>query len=147
MQSKAETVAEYIKTLPKERKDAVIKLRKVILKNLPKGYEESMQLGMIGYTVPLKSHSNTYNKQPLAYASIASQKNHMSIYLMNIYSDKKTANWFVKEFKKTGKKLNMGKCCIRLKKIEDLPIELIGKAIAKKPVKEFIEKYELSRKR
>lgn len=148
MQSKVKTVREYIASLPKERREAVETVRKVILKNLPKGYEEGMQYGMIGYFVPLKTFPEGYlknPKQPLPFIALASQKNYMAVYMMHIYSDPKLLKWFLDEYKKSGKKLDMGKSCIRFKKLENLPTFLIGKAVGKMPVKKWISIYKKSR--
>lgn len=144
--SKAQTVKQYLDELPTERHEAISKVRQVILKNLAAGFEEGMQYGMIGYYIPLKDFPNTYNGQPIGIAALASQKNYISIYLMNIYSDKKTSEWFESEYKKSGKKMNKGKCCVRFKKLDDLPLELIGKAIARTTAQQFIEQYKKSRK-
>lgn len=124
-------------------------VRKTILKHLPKGYEERMQYGMIGYSVPLKRYPAGYLGQkdvPLPYAALASQKNYMSIYLMNIYGDKKAEKWFREAYKASGKKLDMGKSCVRFKKLEDVPLDVIGKAIAQTPVEALIKAYEKARK-
>lgn len=147
MQSGAKTTKEYIDSLPEDRAKAISSVRKEILKNLPKGYKETMQYGMISYVIPLKDYPDTYNGQALGIAALASQKNYMSVYLMNVYSDPKLESWFVKEYKATGKKLDMGKSCIRFKKIEDLPIELIGKAVASTPPDKFIKIYEEAQSR
>jgi hypothetical protein len=142
MRSDAETVDEYLQSLPEDRRQALTTVRDVILRNLPEGYEE----GMIGYYVPLSRYPDTYNGQPLAYAGVASQKNYMSIYLMGVYSSEATEQWFREEYKKSGKKLNMGKSCVRFKKLEDLPIDLIGEAVARESVDDFIQQYGESRK-
>jgi hypothetical protein len=160
MQSKAKTVKEYLEELSKDRREALEKVRRVIRKNLPKGYEESMQYGMIGYGVPLKLYPAGYlgdKKTLLPYAALASQKNHMAVYLMNIYGNKETQKWFDGEVEKWQnvaprqargkKKLDMGKSCVRFRKIDDLPLDLIGKAVAKTSVKKCIEIYEKSRKK
>lgn len=146
VQSKAETVDQYLSELPTKRREDITVLRKIILKNLPDGFIETMQYGMISYIIPFDHYPKTYNHQPLAIVSLASQKNYMSLYLMNIYSDKKKEYWFKEEYKKSGKKLDMGKSCLRFKKIEDLPLELIAKVINQTSVKDFIEQYENSRK-
>ena len=104
-----------------------------------------MQFGMIGYVVPLEKYPVTYNKQALQMVALASQKNYMSVYLMNVYGDQETAQWFEEEFRASGKKLNMGKCCVRFKRPEDLPLDLIGKAVARTSVDGFIEVYEKAR--
>ena len=145
MKSKATTVEQYLAELPSDRRDALQAVRQVILKHLPKGYAEGMQYGMIGYFVPHSVYPPGYHcdpQQPLPLASLASQKNHMAIYLMCIYSDDQQAAWFREAWKKTGKKLDMGKSCIRFKKIEDVPLKVIGQAIKRVPVKRFIEHYE-----
>jgi hypothetical protein len=110
MQSKAKTVADYLKSLPEERRKAMAAVRDVILKNLPEGYEEIMQYGMISYVVPHSIYPDGYHcnpEQPLPYACLASQKNHMSLYLMTVYGQKEIEAWFRREFKAAGKKLDM----------------------------------------
>jgi hypothetical protein len=145
MQSKAKTVEAYLKELPEERNVIISKLREIILENLPEGYEETIQYGMISYIVPFAIFPDTYNKQPLAYMSLASQKNYISLYMNNIYSDPKLEEWFKSEFEKLGKKLNMGKSCVRFKKLEQLPLDVIGKAVAYTSVEEFIKIYKHTR--
>lgn len=145
MQSKAQTVEEYLASLPEERRMAVAAIRDVIRQNLPEGYEEGMQYGMIGYYVPLSRYPETYNKQPLGYVALASQKNYMSLYLMGVYTDEGTANRFREAYLKTGKKLDMGKSCVRFKKLEDLPLDLLAQVIREVSVDEFIAMYERSR--
>ncbi len=148
MQSKAKTVGRYIASLPKERQASIQAVRRVIVKNLPQGYEETMQYGMISYVVPLRSYPTGYLGQkdvPLPYAGLASQKNYMSLYLMATYGDKAGEARFKKEYKASGKKLNMGKSCIRFKSVEDLALPVIGKAIRRMPVKKFIAAYERAR--
>lgn len=149
MQSKAKTVKEYLNELPPDRKAAISAVREVILKNLPKGFEEMMQYGMISYAVPHSIYPPGYHcdpKQPLPFVALASQKNHMAVYMMNIYMDKETENWFVKSYKATGKKLDIGKSCIRFKKLDDLALEVIGQAVGRKSVKEYIALYEKNHK-
>lgn len=143
--SSAKTVEEYLKSLPEDRKKAVSTVRELILKHLPNGYEECMLYGMIAYVIPKEVFPNTYNDQPLRIAGLASQKNYMSLYLMSVYGNKKIEKWFNGEWKKTGKKLDMGKSCVRFKKLDDLPLELIGKVIEKTSVKDYIEIYKKSR--
>jgi len=145
MQSKAKTVKQYLAELPDDRREALQAVRTVILKNLPKGYKEGMQYGMIGYFVPHSVYPPGYHcdpKQPLPLAGLASQKNHMAIYLMCVYGDPEHAAWFRAAWAKTGKKLDMGKSCVRFRKIEDVPLKVIGEAIKRVPVKKFIEHYE-----
>jgi len=145
MQSKAKSVQEYLDSLPQERRAAIGAVRRVILQHLPKGYQETMQYGMITYAVPLSLYPPGYRcgkDVPLPYVSLASQKNYMSLYLCNIYGDKKAEQWFQSEFKASGKRLDMGKSCVRFKKLEDLPLGVIGKAIARTSVKDLIALYE-----
>jgi hypothetical protein len=145
MQSRARTVEQYLADLPDERRRALQAVRSVILKNLPKGYEEGMQYGMIGYFVPHSVYAPGYHcdpRQPLPFAGLASQKNHMSMYLMCVYNDPQQQAWFRAAWEKTGKKLDMGKACIRFKKLDDVPLKVIGEAIKRVPVKKFIEHYE-----
>ena len=146
MRSEAKNADEYISELPVDRKEQIITIRKVILDHLPDGYEEVMNWGMICYQVPLNKFPNTYNKQPLMYAALASQKNHMAVYLSGIYMDPKLSDDFVKEYKATGKKMDVGKSCVRFKKIENLPLDVIGKAISAYTADEFIAKYIEARK-
>ena len=145
MQSQAATVDEYLAELPPERRRAISAIREVILKNLPKGYAEGMGYGMIGYVVPHSVYPPGYHcdpKQPLPFASLASQKNHMALYLMCMYSDPGFESWFREEWAKSGKKLDMGKSCIRFKSLDDVPLPLIGKAVRRVPAKKFVEYYE-----
>ncbi len=145
-QSGANTVADYIAELPEDRRATISTVRDVILQNLPEGYAETVQNGMIGYVIPLASYPVTYNKQPLLYAALAAQKNYTSLYLMGIYGDAEAERWFVEEYRATGKKLDMGKSCVRFKTLADLPLGLVGQAIASTSVAEFIERYEASRR-
>jgi len=148
MISKAKTIAEYLASLPADRREAIEAVRAVLLKSLDKDYEEGMQYGVIGYYVPHRIYPPGYHcdpRQPLPFASIASQKNHMAVYLMCLYGSTTEDAWFRKEWAKTGKKLDMGKCCVRFRKLEDLPLELIGRAVARVPAKDYIALYERMR--
>ncbi len=139
--SKAATVADYLAALPADRRAAMEAVRKVILKNLDKDYEEGMQYGMIGYYVPHRIFPAGYHcdpKQPLPFAGLGAQKNHMAIYLMCAYGSPELQEWFKKAWAKSGKKLDMGKSCIRFKKAEDVALDVIGEAIAKVPAKKYI---------
>src|SRR5262245_58172137 len=147
MQSKAKTVAEYIASLPEERQGAIKTVRSVIKKHLPEGYKEGMDYGYIGWSVPLSAYPDTYNGQPLCYAALASQKNHLALYLMCVYGNKEVETWFREEFRKAGKKLDMGKSCVRFRKLEDLPLKVIGQTIKRVPPKAYITRYEASRER
>ena len=145
MQSKAKTVNQYLTALPADRREVLKAVRAVVLKNLPKGYVERMQYGAIGYFVPHSIYPPGYHcdpKQPLPFAGLASQKNHMAIYLMCIYSDPKHEAWFRAAWAKTGKKMDMGKSCVRFKKLDDVALDVIGQAIRRVPVKKFIAFYE-----
>lgn len=147
MQSKAKTVNRYLADLPDARREALQAIRAVVLKNLPKGYEEGMQYGRIGYFVPHSVYPPGYHcdpKQPLPFAGLASQKHYMSISLMCIYGDPELEAWFRTAWAKTGKKLDMGKSCVRFKKIEDVPLKVLGEAIKRVPAKKFIEHYEMT---
>jgi uncharacterized protein YdhG (YjbR/CyaY superfamily) len=138
MRSEAQTVNEYLLSLPDERQTDISAVRDVIIANLPDGYEEVMNWGMITYQVPLETYSDTYNGQPLMYAALASQKNHMAVYLTGIYISEPAQNEFEQAYRATGKKFDMGKSCVRFKKIDDLPLDLIGKTIASVPVDALI---------
>lgn len=147
VQSKAATVEEYLEELPEERRAVIAAVRKVILKNLPKGYRESMNWGAISYQVPLERCPDTYNGKPLCYAGLAAQKNYNAVYLMCCYMNEKQLTRLRDGFKKAGKKLDMGKCCVRFKKLDDLPLDVIGKMIAAVPMKKYLAFYEASRQR
>ena len=145
MTSQARTVDEYLKALPGDRRAAISAVRDVILANLPEGYAERMQYGMITYVVPHSLYPAGYHckpSDPLPYASLGSQKNHMALYLMCVYGDPKTNQWFCRAFQAAGKKLDMGKSCVRFKKLDDLPLDVIGQVIARVPVKNYIERVE-----
>jgi hypothetical protein len=120
-------------------------VRQVILDNLPDGFEEGMQYGMISYVVPLERYPDTYNGQALAVASLANQKRHMAIYLMGVYGDEGSQDWLRERWAATGKKLDMGKSCLRFRKLDDLALDVVGEAIARTSVDEFIAMYERSR--
>ncbi|WP_456867866.1 DUF1801 domain-containing protein [Galbibacter sp. BG1] len=146
MKLDVDTVQEYLKAVPADRKEAFEKLRNVILKNLPKGLEETMSYGMIGYVVPHAIYPSGYHcnpNLPLPFINIASQKNHIALYHSGIYADKNIYNWFVKEYPKhTNIKLDMGKSCVRFKKFEQIPFELISELMKKMNVEEWISLYE-----
>ncbi|MDH3682978.1 MAG: DUF1801 domain-containing protein [Acidimicrobiia bacterium] len=143
--SKATTVEDYLAELPDDRRDAIAEVRDVVLDNLPDGYVESMNWGMISYEVPLETFPDTYNGKPLGYAALASQKNYMAIYLNNVYGDANIEDWFRTQYEATGKKLDMGKSCVRFKTLDQLPLDLIGEVIAMTPVDEFLERYRQAR--
>ena len=139
--SDATTPAAYLASLPTDRRQALTALRDLILTNLPAGYEEGMQYGMIGYFVPLERFPDTYNGQPLGLAGIASQKRYMSLYLNTVYGDPETDRWFRERYAASGKKLDMGKGCVRFRRLDDLPLDLIAETIARTPVDRYVERY------
>jgi len=148
MTSKAKTVAQYLKELPDDRREVIEAIRNTIVKNLDKGFQETMQYGGIGYSVPHKLYPAGYHcdpKQPLPFAGIGNQKNHIGIYLFCIYTDETVLKEFVEGWKKSGKKLDMGKSCVRVKKLDDVPFDVLGKTIKKVTVKKFIGAYEDAR--
>jgi hypothetical protein len=139
------TAKEYLDSLPEERRKAIRNVRAAVNKGLPKGYREGIQYGMIGWFVPHRVFPDGYHcdpKQPVPFAGLANQKNYMSLYLMCIYGSEKHRAWFEKEWAKTGKKLSMGKSCVRFKSSDDVPLDLITKAVARVPVEKFIAAYE-----
>jgi uncharacterized protein YdhG (YjbR/CyaY superfamily) len=136
--SRAATVEQYLAELPEERRAVVAAVRDVVLRNLPEGYAEAMAFGMIGYAVPLARYPDTYNGQPLAYAAIAAQKNYYALYLMGPYGDPRQEKALRDAFAAAGKKLDMGKSCIRFKKLDDLPLEALGRIIASTPPDAYI---------
>ena len=142
MQSKANNIEQYLNELSDDKKEAISIVRQTILENLPEGYDEVMNWGMITYEVPLETYPNTYNGKPLMYVALGSQKNHMAVYLMGCYMVAEVRNEFEKAYKKSGKRFDAGKSCIRFKKIDDLPLDLLGKTIASMDVNEFIELVE-----
>lgn len=151
MISKATTPQEYIKDLPEDRVDAITKLRKVINDNLPKGFHEEMSYGMIGYVVPHSIYPAGYHcdtKLPLPFMSFASQKNSINFYHMGIYAKPELLNWFTSEYPKhCTAKLDMGKSCVRFKKMDHIPFELLGELVQKMSVEDWISCYESNFKR
>jgi hypothetical protein len=139
VQSKAGTVEEYLAELPEDRRETVSAVRDLIVANLPDGYDEGMLWGMIAYFVPLSRTGKTYNGQPLSYVALASQKNYISLYLTSVYQGDR-AQGFQDEFRATGKKLDMGKSCVRFRKLDDLPLDLIAREIASIQADDFVTK-------
>ena len=146
MQSTAGTPEEYMSSLPEERKPVMTELRKAIIKNLPIGFEEVISYGMLSYVVPHSIYPTGYHcdpKQALPFLSIASQKNFIAVYHMGLYADQELLNWFVEEYPKHSKiKLDMGKSCIRFKKVDQVPIKLLGELATKVSVEDWIKIYE-----
>lgn len=151
MQSSATTVEAYLNSLPEERIVPMVTLRKAVLQNLPKGFAEEMGYGMMGYVVPHSLYPGGYHcdpKQPLPFAGMASQKNFIAFYHMGIYANPELLKWFIDEYPKHCKtKLDMGKSCIRFKKMDQIPYKLIGELMSKMTVKEWINLYEQNLKR
>jgi len=151
MQSSAQTVNEYLESLPADRKDVLTKLQKILLQKLPPGFEERMSYGMMGYVVPHSTFPAGYHcdpKLPLPFLNIASQKNFIALYHMGLYSDKNLHDWFIAEYPKHAKtKLDMGKSCIRFKKPDDIPYDLIAELATKVTVENCIALYQSAFKR
>lgn len=142
MRSKAESIEEYLTAMPEDRRMDIESVRKVVLENLPDGYEEAMNWGMITYQVPLTTYPDTYNNQPLMYAALANQKNHMALYLTGIYMQEDDHTAFEAAYKATGKRFDVGKSCVRFRKLDDLPLDLIAETISSMEVKDFIARVE-----
>jgi hypothetical protein len=145
--SNASTVEDYLSELPTDRRAVIAELRDVVLRNLPSGYREVMNWGMICYEVPLERYPNTYNGQPLGYISLAAQKNYFALYLPCVYQDPRQQARLQEGFRKAGKKLDMGKSCLRFRKLEDLPLDAIADTVAATTPDEFIAGYERSRQK
>ena len=144
MRSEATTVDGYLAELPADRREALEAVRAVIVDRLPDGYEEVMNWGMITYQVPLETYADTYNKQPLMLAALASQKNYMAVYLTGIYVSDEARGEFEEAYRATGKRFDVGKSCVRFRKLDDLPLDLIGDTIASIPVDRLIARAEES---
>ena len=145
MQSDAATVEEYLAGLPEDRRAAISRVRDVINAHLPEGYVEQMDWGMISWIVPLETKPDTYNGKPLCYVALASQKRHMAVYLMGLYTDGPELEWFRQQYAERDLALDMGKSCVRFKRLEELPLDILGEAVAAIGVDEFIARYETSR--
>lgn len=145
--SKAATVDEYLDELPEQRRHVVAAVRQLVRQHIPRGFMEGMQYGMIGWAVPLSRYPDTYNKQPLAYVSLAAQKNYYSLYLMCAYTDSRAEKALKEGFARAGKTLDMGKCCVRFRSLDDLPLDVIGDAVASQTAADVIEVYEASRRK
>lgn len=145
--TRAENVAAYLNDLPDNRREILETVRGTILEHLPPGYEETINWGMISYQVPLETYPDTYNGKPLMYAALANQKNHLSLYLTGVYLSDENREAFVEAYQKTGKRMDIGKSCVRFRKLEDLPLELIGETIEALPVPDFIDAFQAARSR
>ena len=145
MRSDARTVAEYVSELPDDRRETFEAVRRVILEHLPDGFVETMEFGSPSCVVPLERYPDTYNGRPLPLASLASQKRHLALYLMGVYGDEGTATWFRGRWAESGTRLDMGKSCVRFRRLDDLPLDLVGEAIGRLSLGEFVALYERSR--
>ncbi len=143
--SRATTVDAYLAELPAERRAVVAAVRDVVLRHLPAGYEETMNWGMISYEIPLARYPATYNKQPLAYAALAAQKSHFALYLNGAYQQPERASALAEGFARAGKKLDMGKSCLRFKRLDDLALDAVAESIASTTPEAFIAEYEQAR--
>ncbi len=142
MRSDAETVDEYLAELSEDWREAVARVRDVVLANLPDGVVEVMNWGMITYEIPLATYPNTYNGQPLMFAALASQKRHMALYLHSIYADEGARDRFEQAYRETGKRMDIGKSCVRFRSLLDLPLDVVADAIAAVDVPTYLETYE-----
>ncbi|HJM88132.1 MAG TPA: DUF1801 domain-containing protein [Dehalococcoidia bacterium] len=145
MRSEAQSVDAYLAELPADRREEVALMRQLVLDNLPPGYEEAMGFGMISYEIPLATYPETYNRKPLMYAALASQKRHISIYLMSIYAQPDAADTFEQAYRATGKRYDAGKACVRFRTLDDVPLNLIAEAIASTSVEQYIALTEAAR--
>lgn len=136
--SKETTPAAYLASLPAERRKVIAKVRSVVKKHLPKGYVETMNWGMISYEVPLSRYPDTYNKQPLMYMALAAQKNNYALYMMNVYADAVLRGKLEAAYRSAGRRLDMGKGCLRFKSLEEIPLDVIGEIVAATPVEKRI---------
>ena len=143
--SNATSPDEYIASLPEDRRAAVAAVREVVRRNLPEGFEEGMQFGMIAWYVPLERFPDTYNGQPLGLVGLASQKNYMSLYLNSVYGDPKTEAWFKARYAASGKKLDMGKSCLRFRTVDDVALDVVGETVARVRIDDFLAHYEDAR--
>ena len=146
MKSEAESVDDYIAGLPDDLRPMISKLRTILKRRMPAGYEESMMWGAITYSIPLERFSATHNGQPLCYVALASQKSYCSLYLMSAYSNPAERRELEAGFRRAGKKLDMGKSCVRFRSLDDLPLEVIGELIEKVPPEKYLASYEKVRK-
>lgn len=141
----AATVEEYLESLPEERRAVLSKLRALIKRRIPRGFEESLLWGTIAYSVPLERFPDTYNGHPLGYVALASRKNYCTLHLMSVYMNPEGQKALAEGFRKAGKKLDMGKACVRFKSLDDLPLDVIGDLVAKITPEAWIAIYKKSR--
>ena len=141
------TATDYLASLPQDRREVISAVRELILRNLPEGYQETINWGMLSYEVPLETYPDTYNKKPLSYVGLAAQKNYNSLYLMSVYQDPADYQELMEAFARMGVKPDMGKSCIRFKKLDRIPLEKIARLIAKTSVQDFVETAKSIQKR
>ena len=142
MRSDATTVEDYLASLPDDRRTALEAVRQTILEHLPEGLVETMAWGMISYVVPLEVYPDTYNGEPLVHTALANQKQHMSVYLHAIYGDEQVREEFEEAYRATGKRYDVGKSCVRFRRLDDLPLDVVGNAVGSTSVKELIAQHE-----
>jgi hypothetical protein len=147
VRSQASTATAYLAALPPNRRRELAMVRRVIRQHLPKGYQEAMAAGMITYQVPFRRYSSTYNGQPLWYAALAAQKNYLTLHLMVVYMNPPLESQLRAGFERAGKKLNMGKACIRFQRAEDLALEVVGQVIASTQLEAFVAVAEAARRK
>jgi Domain of unknown function (DU1801) len=143
--STAQSPDEYIASLPPDRREAITAVRDVIRRNLPDGFEEGMEFGMLAWYVPLERFPDTYNGHPLGLAALASHKQYISLYLNTVYGDPQLAAWFRTRYAASGKRLDMGKSCLRFRSLDDLPLDVIGETIARVPLDRYVAHYQAAR--
>ena len=147
MRSDATLVEEYLDELPPDRREAISAVRDAVNEHLPEGYEEVIAYGMVSWVIPLEDYPDTYNGQPLGVAALASQKNHMSLYLLGVYADEGLEDWFRAQYAERGLKLDMGKSCVRFKGLEEVPLDVLGDVIAMIPVDVFVARARATRRK
>lgn len=147
VKSKATTVEEYLAGLPEDRRAVMAEVRKLILEHLPAGYQERMNWGMIAYEIPLERYPKAYNEQPLGYVALAAQKQYYALYLMGVYGDSEQEKALRQAYAAAGKRLDIGKSCLRFRKLEDLLVEPIAEIVASTPPEVMIAQFEASRQR
>lgn len=145
MTTEATSVEDYLAQLPDDRREAISTIRDVVNEHLPEGYEEALAFGMIGWGIPLEDYPDTYNGKPLGVLALASQKNHMALYLMGLYADEGLEEWFRAQYAARGLKLDMGKSCVRFKRLDQVPLDVIGEVVRRVPPDAYIQRYEAAR--
>jgi hypothetical protein len=140
--SSTDLVEEYLQNQPPERREVLLEMRRLILENLPAGYREAFNWGMISYEIPLERYPNTYNRQPLSVIALAAQKNYYALHLMCVYGDPQREAWLREAFQQAGKKLDMGKACLRFRRLDDLPLDVIRQLVAGVTPEAYIARYE-----